>query len=490
MRKRVLKAKHTYFFLTIAAICFSVFTNYAYSLPIDWHGVLGVDTNTIKNFRRTSDPSVTASTGSQVINPAQGQKNTASFQSYLFRLNPSIIVNDSVSVLGEMTTGYGRGGFLGDSSSNRAGNDRTFGNALYFYNTSSETANLVFSKFYMELYSDIATYIIGRQSPHWGLGAILNEGSDVWDRHTTVQDGVTLKFKIGNFYIAPHYAKINSPSELTAATNVKDIGISLLYDNPERDLAFGVYYTKRKGAPQNTYYQSVTTGLPIEETSVKLTDIYLKKTFGKFTFSTEVPIISGELGKVFDSNIVTKYRSNAFIFETLFEASESLKFGLNAGHVSGTDGSTSRFSAIYLNPNYKMANLLFRYNLHAVSDSSQNVWDSYITNSRYVKFFAEYIHESWTWNAAVIYALADETAAPGASFDHTRNERFTATQSQKDDLGIEVDFTIDYAWNTNVTIGAELGYLFVGKYFEFTNSSSTIKAKNSYMGLVRAAVSF
>lgn len=145
----------------------------AYSLPIDWHGAFGVDATLIDNYRRIKSTTDNSTPGSEEVPLAAGSHANASWQSYVFRLNPVIIVNDSASLKGELSSGYGRGGHFGDDATqNQEAN--TFGNALYTYNQSSGTDSIVLNKFYMELYSDTATYQIGRHSFHWGLGALIN----------------------------------------------------------------------------------------------------------------------------------------------------------------------------------------------------------------------------------------------------------------------------------------------------------------------------
>ena len=136
---------------------------------------------------------------------------------------------------------------MGDSGTeSKQGN---MGNSLYFYNTSSDSGSstqLLLTKLYAELYSDTATYVVGRQSAQWGLGLVYNSGEGLWDRHTYVRDGITMKIKFGNFHAAPYYAILNSGNSLTRATKATEYGTTLTYDNPERDLTLGLVYGKRE----------------------------------------------------------------------------------------------------------------------------------------------------------------------------------------------------------------------------------------------------
>ena len=87
-------------------------------MPIDWHGVFGVDTTLIDNYRRiksSTDQSPAIFNGSQELKLASGAHSDASHQGYIFRLNPHLLVNDSATFKAEFTSGYGRSGRLGDS---------------------------------------------------------------------------------------------------------------------------------------------------------------------------------------------------------------------------------------------------------------------------------------------------------------------------------------------------------------------------------------
>lgn len=482
--------KKLFFILTL------IFVSQAFALPIDWHGTFGVDTTRIDDYRKGATPNAAPGTGSEEIASPTGNRDNTSFQSYVFRLNPNIVVNDSASLFGEITTGYGRGGFYGDSTINRQNTsantpNRSFGNALYYYNTSNSDSNLVLNKFYMELYADTATFVLGRQPINWGMGAIFNEGNGTWDRHTSVNDGVSAKFKIGNFKLTPHWAKISSPSgNRTDTANVTDYGLQALYDNPDKDLAMGLYYGKRKSKDNNTYLQSTAT-TALGDTSVKLVDVYFKKNWSRYTLMGEIPMANGNLGHVYNSNSKVNYNSKAILIDNKYEFNEKWTAGLGFGRITGADGSEGTFGAMYLNPNFQIANLLFRYNLHAISSSTQSVWDSYMTNTQYVKLHTKYQNESWVWNAALIYAEAMEVAHAGSfAFDHEKNQRFSSTQDQKKDLGYEIDLGFDYLWNPNVTVTVNGGYLMTGDYYKYTNSTQQTPAKNMYVTSMGVAVNF
>jgi len=482
----------------LVAIC-SLVSFEALALPMDWHGVFAVDSATIDSYRRIEETEQqTTGPGTQEYRLASGQHASARFQSYVLRLAPEIIVNDSSTFKAELTTGYGRGGRLGDSSTTDQSGTGTgsMGNALYYYNTNAGGSSpLQVSQFNMILYSDTATYIIGRHTYHWGVGAVINDGHQIWDRQMYIRDGLTAKFKIGNFDIAPFFSKVSSAESLTRATRASEYGASLLYDNPDKDIAFGLYYSKKQNNAFNgtvvADIQNTGAATPLGKTNTKLTDFYLKKSFGKTSVAGEVPILSGEIGHLYNSTSVSKYGAKAFIFEAKHELSDNTTFFANIGHVSGHSGVESSYDAMYLNPNYQIANLLFRYNLMAVGDSSRNVFDSYITNAKYFKFGSTLRSERASWNFAAIYAIANETAVANTkSYNHDSNRLFNATTSQSNKLGTELDVDFDYRWNNETHLGSSLGYLFTGDYYAFTNTATENTPKNSFVILFKSSLEF
>jgi hypothetical protein len=467
------------------------------ALPIDWHGSFGVDSTLISDLRRikAKDINTDISTNlvTQEVGLDSGKKGSASWQSYIFKLAPTMVINDAATFFGELSTGYANGGYLGDSPQT----DKASGNgAPLYYHNQAQGQSITVKKAYLELYSDTATYMIGRHTYEWGLGAIYNDGNEAWDRHASSRDGITMKLKIGNFHVSPFWSKVSNPG-YTDATNTKEYGAALLYDNQERDIAFGLLYGKKSSDANATFYKTTmnvpTPGVSLGANDITVTDLYFKKVFGKFDMAIEVPLMSGDLGKTTATTSSTTYSAKAFLLQTNYKHTDSWTIGFDGGQVSGHDGSTAKFSALYLNPNYQVANLLFRYNMAALgSGQSASVYDSYITNARYFKLRSSYNSEKWTFDSAIIYAKALEVAKAGlVSYNHTNNKMFTATTSQSDSLGTEIDFNAKYHWNKEISIGSGLGYLFTGDYFSYTNDATKTNAKKSSLLLqVNTSVTF
>ena len=461
----------------------------ALALPIDWHGEIQFDTNSISDFRRiesTTDNS--GADGSQELSLANGNQANASFQSYIFRLRPEIIINDSTTVVAEITTGSANGGTFGDSTTKRDGDPR-LSSGLYTFDT-VRSNNLNLTQAYATFYADTATYKVGRQTFDWGLGAIYDNGEEQFSRHSTIRDGLTADFKIGNFNIDLYYSKIQATDSLTKSARIRETGASVLYDNLDREFAFGILYSSNS-ASNFAQLQSDQTGSIMGKTDVKITDIYLRKSWGNFKTEVEFPLINGEVGDVFTAGVNAKIKSKAVLVHNTYKFNERHTFKFNGGMVSGDDGIESSFNALYLHPNYQIANLLFRYNLNAISDSNQNVWDSYVTNTTFFKLSHEYSGAGWSWTNSVIYAIANETAKAGESaFNHNNGKRFTANFDQEDDLGIEIDSNFSYDWNTSVNFGLNVGYLLTGEYFGYNNTATPNSAKDSYVLQAFANIKF
>lgn len=109
--------------------------------------------------------------------------------------------------------------------------------------------------------------------------------------------------------------------------------------------------------------------------------------------------MSGDLGRTKTGGRLVSYSTKAILAQTNFKASDSWTLGLDAGQVNGHDGSSSKFGALYLNPNYQVANLLYRYNIGAIGNNGANVYDSYITNSMYFKLRSSYSTDKWVFDS-------------------------------------------------------------------------------------------
>lgn len=487
------------------AVLSTLSINSVYALPIDWSGVFGADTHYINNFRRTNDNNTNPNPkdGSQGIASEGG--NTANFQTYIFRLQPQVIVNDGVTFKSEISTGEIRGGFMGDNSQNNA--DQS-GNNSYFFTSPANRSGLNVNQAYMELYADTALVKIGRMSKHYGLGVVFDDGKEAWDRFFTMYDGIEGTMRIGNFSVTPYWAKISSQGNSAGGTNnyannnaavnktadVREMGVTAQYDNKNRDLILSVLYAKRFAESGNKFYHANTNAgtMDRKKSNVTIIDAYASKKWNKLKVSAEIPMVSGEYGNVYDASTKSKIAATAYILEASYELNPKWSLNLNAGQVNGDKGSSNKFEAMYLHPNYQIADLMFRYYYPAFNEGGRSVFDSSITNTRYFKLGANYMTDKWTWKFAAIMATAMETAEGGGkrAYHHEEQYAFTSNEKQKNNLGTELDVGFDYRWNPNVTISGYYGYWMVGDYYKFSNAATKIKTSDVHGGGLRATLEF
>ena len=88
------------------------------------------------------------------------------FKVIFFKLNPTIIISDSVIIKSEISNGQARGGRLGDDSTTNFGNETK--PSRYYTNLPSGTNFLNLNQVYAQIYGTTANYIIGRHPIHTG----------------------------------------------------------------------------------------------------------------------------------------------------------------------------------------------------------------------------------------------------------------------------------------------------------------------------------
>ncbi len=461
----------------------SVLSTSLLAKPADWKITFGADTTSLSNYSKVApDPLTNPTNDSMEVSLGTGQERDASFQSYRLSLSPTFLINDSATVKAEISTGFSRSSILGKDGK-RVQSTEDAGNNLYHYSTSAGNSALSLSQMWLELYSETATYLIGRHKSHWGLGAMVNEGKNPWDRHFSMRDGITMKVKIGNFHIDPFLGQVSSSNTLVSSHQVTEWGGALLYDNHEKELAFGIYYSNRKGGSNDNSIKSTLSGTTLTQgkTATELVDLFWSQRFHQLKFGIEIPLLKGNLGHIYSASESANYNASAVLFQTAFQYNKIWSYSLDAGTVSGDSGSANSFQATYLHPNFKIAHILFSYNPQGITDSSTSgVYDSSITNTSFLKVGTRYESEKWDVSTGVVYALANETASKGAAFlNHEKNKHVTyANVNQKKDYGVELDFDFRYSWNNDITLGGAFAYLFTGDYYAFTNHALENKTKN------------
>ncbi len=444
------------------------------AVPADWKGSLAFDTNIINDVRRTNDD-CTVADGSQCISP---EENNARFQTMVLRLNPNIIVNDGVTIRSELSTGTIRNSYLGESTEVE-GSDGS-------YYTQSTNSNLNINQIYAEIYADTALFRVGRFAKHFGLGAVVNRGDKSFDRFYSGYEGVEAELKLGNFHLVPMWAKLHTSDNPNGRYDAYESSIAATYDNPNNNLIFGVYYSQKDVETNDKLYSAGSA-------SVNLIDIYFSKSWEQFSFQLEIPMLSGEVNDLYGTSNAS-FDANAYILETNYQLNSKWKLGINGGMIKGDDGTTNSFEGMYLNPNYKIAELLFKYNYYGFMDATNyNIFAASMTNATYAQFFVNYSSDEWTWKMSFMWAKANEVASTGNAFFNHDNKKHVANANadQSDDLGYEFDIAFDYQWNPNVVFTGFFGYHKVGDYYAFTNvDGDELSLSNVKTAGMRLAINF
>lgn len=443
----------------------------AMALPIDWNGTLGFDQHIIKNARGTTD-TCTAAVGSTCVTD---DANNVRFQSMLLKLKPTIIVNDSTSIKGEISTGSARGGYLGDNIQ---------GESSSYFAQSSKGSSLNINQFYAELYADTALFRVGKFSKHYGLGAMISSGNGAWDRYFSAYDGIEAEFKLGNFKLIPVMAKLDNN---TAATHgikngkydTNETSVVAMYDNSNKNLKAGVFYGQREVETNSDLYSS-TEGTSTGSHKVTIIDIFFEKSWGDFNLAMEIPMLSGDVGTAYTNGTEQQdFDAKAYIVEASYQVNPRWKLGLNAGFVGGSDDEESSQEALYLHPNYKIAEIMFNYNLSGFQDDSENIYNSSVVNTNYTRLFAHYSNDAWSWRFDFVMATANETASNGSKFyDHKSKSYVTAGADQDNSLGMEFDVAFDYEWSPSIVVTGYAAHYQVGDFYAFTNTATELATSN------------
>ncbi|MAZ49283.1 MAG: hypothetical protein CME65_12040 [Halobacteriovoraceae bacterium] len=456
----------------------------SFAVPIDWKGTLAFDSNILNDVRRTSD-NCTAAAGSQCINPLE---DNARFQSMILKLNPNIIVNDGVTIRGELTTGGVRGVNLGDSTSVDSNGD------IYSYYAQTTSSTLNVNQLYAEVFADTAQFRIGRFARHFGLGALVNGGNQTWDRFFSGYEGVETNLKLGNFKLSPMWAKLHTgdanrtPAEAdpNGSYDSYEVSVEALYDDPNRNLKVGVYYAVREIERRDRLYNAGSQ-------NTTLIDVFFKKEWEKVSLGLEVPMLSGEVGDLYNTGDTNAdFDTNGYVFEGAYRLSDNWVFNLHAGLIKGDDGSSANtFEGMYLHPNYKFSEVIYKYNYAAFMDGDRDIFNASVTNSTYAALTAVYKGVEWSWKMGLVWAKANQVAKSGDDFyDHDARQVVTAAADQSDDMGYEANVSFDYQWNPSVVFTGYVGYHFVGDFYSFTNTSEELETSDVMNTGMRFSVNF
>lgn len=517
------RKKLTSLFLLLAASLY-FYPKGGLALELDWSGQFRADSHIIPNYTMSSSAESTTYDSSRLnaggyYIPGGGVKG-AYFQSLFMRLNPRVLVNDNIAVKSEFWLGDPVYGLYGSSVPKT--NDQR-----QYYSNQSSGSPITAQRYWVDVYSDMGTFQIGRAPLNWGLGMVWNDGADLWSRYMTTADIVRLNAKFGAFSFIPTWAKYsagNSVGGNCSATssctprpgrgNVVEIAFALQYNNLDENMDLGVNLVRRiiSGEQDSQGYRGMSGGsttsrdyADVAGSSYNIWDIYAKKKLGKFQFGIEVPVVSGTIG-----GAGAKYKTYAIATETQYDASPRFNLQLKAGQAPGQPNidigrNVDNFRSFIFHPNYRLGLILFNYQFANMSgpntdndstfqSSKRSVFDNPITNAQYASLRGNFLADKWTFYGQLIYARANKTAQSNKQFYNTWERRMRTGASdvsaQGRSYGTEVDWGANFKWDDNFSFGADMGLLFPGSYYKFSNTAQTNRTKTVFAGVLKAGVVF
>lgn len=463
----------------------------ANAIELDWAGQFRAEVTNVRDYVMNSSDAGLVYNGTRdaadgYYVPAAGQ-NGADFQTLFFRLKPKATVNDNVYIKSELWLGNPTYGFYGNSAPYTADQGQ-------FYSNSSRGASITAQRFWAEIYTDWGNLHIGRAPLHWGLGLVWNSGDGLWDHYQSTGDVIRMVSKFGNFTFAPSLinyssgntvggactgANCNASTAASGGGNVNEYSILIKYENPEEDIEGGVNFVKKLAGSA----QGVLNGLRNVPTDMNFNtwDLYAKKKLSNFTIGVELPIVSGNIGSI-------DYSTFALASEIGWKVSDHWNFQLKAGKAPGAPDKI-----FYFNPNYKLGMLLFNYNFYnmgqlntlntggSTEGSLKSPYDSSIVNAQYLNLKGAYQTEKWTFYSSWIYANASDPAVSGQPFVNVMKHKYVATANgdQGSSLGLEMDYGTLFQWDDHFQFGFDLGFLFPGNFYKFTNEAGTENPGNT-----------
>jgi len=491
------------FVFALAAIL--ILSSPSYALDLDWHGQFRAETNWLFGYANSglATPTTPATDTGYTI-PSNGD-NPASFQNLFFRLEPRVIVNDNISIHSDVWVGTpDRGVFGGDQNV-----------TSYYGTTNTGTADITANTYYAEVATDFGTITVGRAPLNWGLGLVWNNSEDSFDRFPSTGDVIRLETKLGAFRFMPGVVKYrngtnyggsvgNDPcttgtglttpcSTIGGGSGVSDYTVGLMYANDDEQLDLGILFLRRI-AGQNSHVVNPFSVDSIGYTgyAYNLWDFYAKKQAGIFTFAAEVPLVNG-----FVAN--HDYNTVAGAAKVKAQLNDHWAVNVNLGEAGGqesvaTGSQSGRLSVFSFHPDYRPGLLMFNYNFRNLSNRAASPYYNPVTNARFLSLSLNYASGKWTHGLLGLYAIADKTAGSSGlyynSWDGVYRTVNSGAQAQDKNLGFELDYQLAYHWDESIRLGVDLGLLFPGKFFEFSNGPVANATKTTFGSGLNLMVNF
>jgi hypothetical protein len=443
----------------------------AQALDFDWRGQFRAETNTIFGY---SNAAAGAVSGYSVPLNAD---TPANFQNLFLSLKPRILVNDNVSIQGDLWFNAPDTGLFGSNAPTNP----------TFSNTATGNGLLSARAFFTEVATDFGTFRIGRMPLQYGLGLVWNSDSGRRNRLPSYGDAMTLTTKLGAFKFSPIFVKYAQQGP-AGATNpalnsgITDYALSLSYTNDDEQLDVGLMFLRRL-AGQNSgvidpFGTSVTPPLTTAGYAYNLWDFYAKKKSGIFTLAAEVPIASGLVASQVYSSVAGAVNAKA-------EFSENWTVKANVGSASGqaNSASPSKFTAFYFHPDYRPGLLMFNYNYLNIANGSGSFYNNPVTNARFLSLAGEYSSGKFSHELLGLVGFADQVSDGATPYFNSWSGHYqtdTGGIAQEKSLGFELDYSLGYDWDEFTRFGIDTGLYFPGSFFKFSGTSTPNTVKTIF----------
>jgi hypothetical protein len=373
------------------------------------------------------------------------------------------------------------------------------------FSSSQNPESLLVNQLYLTWVQEFGALIVGRAPLQFGLGLTYNAGNGPFDHWFTNEDMVGYKFVFGNLFVLPMLGKVQQGSS-TGANNldiggsINDYMIQVQYENPETDLALGVFAQIRVA---NSYGDDSPAGpnaiggpTAVRKDSFKNQSInfFAKQKTNDFSIGAEAGIQTGTTGTAISGTGGDVSINTYGIAAELGYAPKSSSWShlLKVGAASGDDpGTNDIYEGFTFNRNYQVAMLMFNRPLgsgnffrtqlirNTTTNASDNIDNEALSNAIFIAPSTDYkVRDNLSWGATLLYArLQADPFINGA----------TAAGTSKD-LGFETDFRLNYKPYERFTWLTELGFLFPGS--AWVGGANNFNNSFAYGLSTKAAISF
>lgn len=474
----------------------------SWAVDLDWSGQFW------SQYHLLVDYSLDSRSGGTGVDPARqsvggyyipgGGRRDASFLNAFLRLRPRLIVNDNLYIKSEWWVGHPVFSLFGGKGSDLDAGNRH--DAIQ-----PDPISLSVNRIWAEFVTDMGTVQVGRVPLHWGLGMVWNAGEGLWSRAFSSADALRWMVQVGSFKIIPSFIwwsagnsvggsyQDGSPGRpVSGSGNVFDYSLSVQYDNFQDEMQGGVHLLKRvAGAEQRSVtipegFRGPAANANQNDYSMNyaLYDFFFQKQLARdWRLGFELPVINGHLGG-------NPYHTSGLAAEMDWGAGENWSFCVRTGYARGQKSSAQQlgntYQAFYFHPNYRLGQLLFQYQLAALSGPNtlnstgtlQSPYDTAVNNAWYLAVSMPWKpSDRWTLQPALIHALALETASDSSGyFFNTWSRKMTAlgngVRSQGKSYGWEFDLSLVFQWDSALQVGVDQALFFPGRFFAFSNNAA------------------